>query len=92
VACVARAALPTSWPDVRPIGGGRPTPPTNRQDAAALWAELYGAERAPTLLVGHSMGGAVAVRLAAAPQARRACRPCLPCAVSPADPRRVGCL
>ncbi|KAK9838122.1 hypothetical protein WJX81_002596 [Elliptochloris bilobata] len=38
------------------------------QDAAAVWAALYGEERAPTVLVGHSMGGAVAVRLAAEPQ------------------------
>lgn len=33
-----------------------------------MWMALYGAEQAPTLLVGHSMGGAVAVRLAAEPQ------------------------
>ena len=38
------------------------------QDAAAVWAALYGEEQAPTVLVGHSAGGAVAVRLAADPQ------------------------
>ena len=33
-----------------------------------MWAALYGEEQAPTVLVGHSAGGAVAVRLAADPQ------------------------
>ena len=30
-----------------------------------MWAELYGEELPPIVLVGHSMGGAVAVRCAA---------------------------
>ena len=36
-------------------------------DIAAIWAALFGGapERVPTLLVGHSMGGALAVRAAA---------------------------
>lgn len=35
------------------------------QDAIGVWAELYGEEQPPIVLVGHSMGGAVAVRCAA---------------------------
>ncbi len=35
------------------------------QDMAALWHALFGVEQAPTVLVGHSMGGAIAVRTAA---------------------------
>ena len=33
-----------------------------------MWAALYGEEQASTVMVGHSAGGAVAVRLAADPQ------------------------
>ena len=35
------------------------------QDAIAVWRELYHVERPPIVLVGHSMGGAIAVRCAA---------------------------
>ena len=35
------------------------------QDAIAVWAALCGKEQPPVVLVGHSMGGAVAVRAAA---------------------------
>lgn len=35
------------------------------QDAIAVWAQLHGEEQPPVVLVGHSMGGAVAVRCAA---------------------------
>ncbi|KAK9801971.1 hypothetical protein WJX73_003978 [Symbiochloris irregularis] len=34
------------------------------QDAIAVWRTLYGEERPPTVVVGHSMGGAVAVHAA----------------------------
>ena len=43
-------------------------------DATAVWLALHGAEAPPTVVVGHSMGGAVAVRLSAsAPPELRAC-------------------
>lgn len=42
-----------------------------------MWAALYGEEQASTVLVGHSAGGAVAVRLAADPQVSLAFQ-CLP--------------
>lgn len=35
------------------------------QDVVAVWRELYGQDQPPIILVGHSMGGAVAVRSAA---------------------------
>lgn len=35
------------------------------QDSVAVWAELYREEQPPIILVGHSMGGAVAVKCAA---------------------------
>ena len=38
---------------------------TLAQDATAAWQQLFGAEAPPTVLLGHSMGGAVAVRAAA---------------------------
>ena len=38
---------------------------TLAQDATAAWRQLFGAEAPPTVLLGHSMGGAVAVRAAA---------------------------
>jgi protein phosphatase methylesterase 1 len=40
------------------------------QDILAVWQQVFGssAERVPTLLVGHSMGGALAVWTAAAKQ------------------------
>lgn len=43
---------------------------TMSQDVVAVWQVLYGAcpERTPTLLVGHSMGGALAVWAAASKQ------------------------
>lgn len=34
------------------------------QDATAVWQALYGEERPPTVVLGHSMGGAVAVHAA----------------------------
>ena len=43
-------------------------------DATAVWLALHGAEAPPTVVAGHSMGGAVAVRLcASAPPELRAC-------------------
>ena len=36
-------------------------------DAGAVWQAIFGAEAPPTVVVGHSMGGAVAVRLCASP-------------------------
>ena len=30
------------------------------QDAVAVWEALLGEEKAPTVIVGHSMGGAIA--------------------------------
>ena len=38
---------------------------TLAQDATAAWQQLFGAEAPATVLLGHSMGGAVAVRAAA---------------------------
>lgn len=35
------------------------------QDAVAVWKTLYAEEKPPLVLVGHSMGGAIAVRTAA---------------------------
>lgn len=35
------------------------------QDVIGVWAELYGEEQPPMVLVGHSLGGALAVRCAA---------------------------
>lgn len=34
---------------------------TFSEDAAALWEEMFGEEKPPTVLVGHSFGGAIAV-------------------------------
>lgn len=34
---------------------------TLRQDAAEVWAKLFGEEQPPTVLLGHSFGGAIAV-------------------------------
>ncbi len=38
---------------------------TLAQDATVAWQQLFGVEAPPTVLLGHSMGGAVAVRAAA---------------------------
>ena len=34
---------------------------TLRQDAAAVWEAMFGEEKPPTVLLGHSFGGAIAV-------------------------------
>ena len=34
------------------------------QDAVAVWQAVLGEEQPPTVLVGHSMGGAIATRAA----------------------------
>lgn len=35
------------------------------QDVIGVWKGVYGEEKPPIILVGHSMGGAIAVRAAA---------------------------
>lgn len=34
---------------------------TFHQDAAAVWETMFGEEKPPTVLLGHSFGGAIAV-------------------------------
>ena len=52
------------------------------QDAVAVWEALLGVERPPTVLVGHSMGGAIAT-WAASLQVRCPLHPFLSFAVGP---------
>ena len=44
------------------------------QDALAVWKHLFDTERPPVVIVGHSMGGAVAVRCAASKVSTEAIR------------------
>ena len=50
---------------------------TLAQDATAAWQHLFGAEAPPTVLLGHSMGGAVAVRAAASKVCLMFCQDCV---------------
>ena len=43
------------------------------QDAVAVWNDLFSSEAPPIVIVGHSMGGAVAVRCAASQVSKLLC-------------------
>lgn len=69
--CMCTVKIGGPWCDGLQIKGGADA----MQDAVAVWEAVLGEEKPPTVLVGHSMGGAIAT-WAACLQVRYPVHPC----------------